>query len=244
MNIGYLKVERRIRPSRASVLRKLGIADLVSTAPFDIAAAHEALVRRQAVRERIHADGLVVDVPAGVYHPLPDSSSEFFIRNIKAMDQNLIAKTLEIGAGCGIISLYMAANWTSRTVATDISPIAVEATVANAKLNNVTLTAFQSDLFENIDEKDFDLIVFNTPMVDKNPENDIERFSLCDPHGRTTEAYLRQARRHVSKDGLIIFPICNNSAYEVMDTIDLDYEIVGFELAYSGFWRAIVGARN
>jgi methylase of polypeptide subunit release factors len=244
MNIGYLKVERRIAPRRASVLRKLGIADLVDTTMFDIEAAHEALVRRQAVPERIHADGLVVDVPAGVYHPLPDSSSEFFIRNIKAMNPNLIAKTLEIGCGCGIISLYMAANWTSRTMATDISPIAVEATVANAKLNNVDLTAFQSDLFEKIDEKDFDLIVFNTPLVDKNPENDIERYSLCDPQGRITEAYLRQARRHVSNDGLIIFSICNNSAYEVMDAIDLNYEIVGFELAYSGFWRAIVGARN
>jgi methylase of polypeptide subunit release factors len=244
MNIGYLKAERRIAPPRASVLRKLGLSNLVSTAKFDIAAAHEALVRRQAVPERIYADGLVVDVPAGVYHPLPDSSSEFFIRNIKAMNPDVIAKTLEIGAGCGIISLYMAANWTSRTVATDISPIAVEATIANAKLNNVTLTAFQSDLFQNIDEKDFDLIVFNTPLVDKNPENDIERYSLCDPQGRITESYLRQARRHVSKDGLIIFSICNNSAYEVMDAIDLDYQIVGFELAYSGFWRAIVGARN
>jgi methylase of polypeptide subunit release factors len=244
MSIGYLNAERRIAPPRASVLRKLGLSNLVSTAKFDIAAAHEALVRRQAVPERICADGLVVDVPAGVYHPLPDSSSEFFIRNIKAMNQNLIAKTLEIGAGCGIISLYMAANWASRTVATDISQIAVEATVANAKLNKVDVTAFQSDLFENIDEKDFDLIVFNTPLVDKNPENDIERYSLCDPHGRITESYLRQARRHVSTDGLIIFSICNNSAYEVMDAIDLDYQIVGFELAYSGFWRAIVGARN
>jgi release factor glutamine methyltransferase len=160
------------------------------------------------------------------------------------MNPNLIAKTLEIGTGCGIISLFLAANWTSRTVATDISPIAVEATIANAKLNNVTLTAFQSDLFEKIEEKDFDLIVFNTPLVDKNPENDIERYSLCDPNGQITEAYLRQARRHVSKDGLIIFAICNNSAYEVMDAIDLHYQIVGFELAYSGFWRAIVGARN
>ena len=244
MNIGYLKVERRVAPRRTSVLRKLGISNLVSTAMFDIASAHEALVRRQAVPERIFADGLVVDVPAGVYHPLPDSSSEFFIRNIRAMNPNLIAKTLEIGTGCGIISLFMAANWTSRTVATDISPIAVEATIANAKLNNVSLTAFQSDLFEKIDEKDFDLIVFNTPLVDKNPENDIERYSLCDPQGRITESYLRQARRHVSNDGLIIFSICNNSAYEVMDAIDLDYQIVGFELAYSGFWRAIVGARN
>src|SRR5208282_6176033 len=148
--------------SRLSVLRKLGLANLVNTERMDIAAAHEALVRRQAVPERIHTDGLIVDVPAGVYHPLPDSSSEFFIRNIKAMNPELIAKTLEIGCGCGIISLYMAANWTSSTVATDISPIAVEATIANARLNNVSLTAFQSDLFEKIDERDFDLIVFNT----------------------------------------------------------------------------------
>ena len=120
----------------------------------------------------------------------------------------------------------------------------MQATLDNARLNNLKLTAFQSDLFERIDERDFDLIVFNTPMIDKNPENDIEKYSLCDPHGRITESYLRQARHHVSKDGLIIFSICNNSAYEVMDGIDLDYSIVGFELGYSGFWRAIVGARN
>ncbi len=81
-------------------------------------------------------------------------------------------------------------------------------------------------------------------MIDKTPENDIEKYSLCDPHGLITENYLRQARHHVSKDGLIIFSICNNSAYEVMDAIDLDYSIVGFELGFSGFWRAIVGARR
>ena len=80
-------------------------------------------------------------------------------------------------------------------------------------------------------------------MIDKNPENDIEKYSLCDPNGRITEAYLRQASRHVSKDGLIIFSICNNSAYEVLESVDLDYSIVGFEYGLSGFWRAIVGAR-
>jgi HemK-related putative methylase len=237
-----MNIEYRVG-ARKSVLRKLAIADLVSTSLFDIAAAHDALVRRQSVPERILTDGLVVDVPAGVYHPLPDSSSEFFIRNIKAMDWIRIKKTLEIGAGCGIISLFMAANWNPRVVATDISPVAVQATLHNADLNGISLTAFQSDLFENIEEKDFDLIVFNTPMIDKTPENEIEKYSLCDPGGRITEAYLRQAREHVSSDGLIIFSICNNSAYEVMDAIDLDYSIVGFELGFSGFWRAIVGAR-
>ena len=66
-----MNVETRVGP-RLSVLRKLGLANLVNTERMDIAAAHEALVRRQAVPERIHTDGLIVDVPAGVYHPLPE----------------------------------------------------------------------------------------------------------------------------------------------------------------------------
>ena len=164
MNIGYLKVERRIEPRRASVLRKLGISNLVNTAMFDIAAAHEAWFAARRFRNVSSPTALWSTCRPASTTRCRTSSSEFFIRNIKAMNPNLIAKTLEIGCGCGIISLYMAANWTSRTVATDISPIAVEATIANAKLNNVNVTAFQSDLFEKIDEKDFDLIVFNTPL--------------------------------------------------------------------------------
>ena len=237
-----MNIEYKVGPRRM-VLKKLGISNLVNTATFDIAAAHEALVRRQAVPERIETDGLIVDVPAGVYHPLPDSSSEFFIRNIRAMEPGQVARTCEIGCGSGIISLFVAKNYPSHVVATDISPVAVQATLDNAELNNVPLTAFESDLFENVAEGDFNLIIFNTPMIDKNPENDIEKYSLCDPNGRITEAYLQQASRHVAKDGLIIFSICNNSAYEVLENLDLDYSIVGLELAYSGFWRAIVGAR-
>ena len=61
-----MNIEYKVGPRKA-VLRKLGLGSLVNTAPFDIAAAHEALVRRQAVPERIVTDGLIVDVPAGVY---------------------------------------------------------------------------------------------------------------------------------------------------------------------------------
>ena len=66
-----MNIEYRVG-ARQSVLRKLGLTCLVNTSTFDIAAAHAALVRRQAVPERIHTDGLIVDVPAGVYHPLPE----------------------------------------------------------------------------------------------------------------------------------------------------------------------------
>jgi hypothetical protein len=41
---------------------------------------------------------------------------------------------------------------------------------------------------------------------------------------------------------LIIVSISSNSAYEVLEDIPMTFKIVGFELSYSGFWWAVVGA--
>jgi release factor glutamine methyltransferase len=187
---------------------------------------------------------LTVDAPAGIYHPTPDSSSELFIRNMRAMDSRKVAKALEIGAGCGAISLFMAARWKCQVTASDISPEAIAAVKRNAERNHIEINALTSDLFENIREKDFDLIVFNTPLIDKKPENSIEKYSLCDPEGRIMGAFVRDAGRYIRKNGLIIFSLCSNSAYEVMDAVDLRFRIIALELGYSGFWRAIVGAER
>jgi hypothetical protein len=65
---------------------------------------------------------------------------------------------------------------------------------------------------------------------------------LCDPNGVITGSFLRGSKRFLSKNGVAIVSICRNSAYEVFDKVDLKYRIVGFELSYGGFWRAIVGA--
>lgn len=228
--------------ARGAVLRKLGLASLVSTSRIDISEFHHAHVERQAIPARYIIDGLTIDAPSGIYHPTPDSSSELFIRNLKAMNTEKISKTLEIGAGCGAISLSIASNWRCRVVASDISPEAVEAVKHNAALNGLKIDIVKSDLFENIEERDFDLIIFNTPLIDQEPETSIERYSLCDPEGRIVGAFLRQARNHVKRSGLIIFSLCSNSAYEVMDDVALRFRIVALELGYSGFWRAIVGA--
>jgi len=236
-------LELRTREAvRSAVLARLGLSSLVSTSKIDISASHHAHVAEQNIPARFVIDGLTLDVPAGVYHPTPNSSSELFLRNLKAMDQKKIKKTLEVGAGCGAISLYIAANWDSKVVASDISSVAVECVKKNAALNGLEIETIKSDLFEDIAEKDFDLIIFNTPLIDKRPENTIEKYSLCDPGGRILEAYLRQAEKHIRKTGLIIFSICSNTAYEVLGDINLKFRIVGFELSYSGFWWAIVGA--
>jgi release factor glutamine methyltransferase len=229
--------------ARGAVLTRLGLSSLVTTAAIDISAFHNAHVERQNIPARFVIDGLTVDAPAGIYHPTPDSSSELFIRNMRAMDSSKIAKTLEIGAGCGAISLFVAARWKCQVTASDISPEAVASVKHNAALNGLKIDAITSDLFDNIEEKDYDLIVFNAPLIDKKPESTIEKYSLCDPEGRIVGAFLKDAGKHIKKSGLIIFSLCSNSAYEVMDGIDLRFRIVAFELGYSGFWRAVVGAQ-
>jgi HemK-like putative methylase len=230
--------------ARGSVLTRLGLSSLVTTAAMDISAGHHAHVEKQTIPGQFVIDGLTVDAPAGIYHPTPDSSSELFIRNMRAMDSRKVAKALEIGAGCGAISLFMAARWKCQVTASDISPEAIAAVKRNAERNHIEINALTSDLFENIREKDFDLIVFNTPLIDKKPENSIEKYSLCDPEGRIMGAFVRDAGRYIRKNGLIIFSLCSNSAYEVMDAVDLRFRIIALELGYSGFWRAIVGAER
>jgi HemK-related putative methylase len=228
--------------AREGLLERLGLSGLTTPSFMDIAAPHSALVEKQSVPARFVIDGLTIDAPAGVYHPAPDSSSEFFIRNLREMKSDRFKSVLEIGAGCGAISLYIAARWNATIKASDISPAAVESIKRNAALNGLTIDVVESDMFQRIATQKFDLIIFNAPLIDKIPENAIEQHSLCDPGGLLTRAYLRGARRFLSRNGVAIVSICRNSAYEVLSEVDLEYRIVGFELSYGGFWRAIVGA--
>jgi HemK-related putative methylase len=237
-----LEVRRR-EIVRASVLGKLGLSALVPTSTVNISASHHAHVVQQSIPARFVIDGLTIDAPAGVYHPTPNSSSELFLRNLKAMDKSKIGKVLEIGAGCGAISLYIAAHWNAKVVASDISPMAIETIEKNAAANGLKIETVNSDLFENIQEREFDLIIFNAPLIDKEPENNVERYSLCDPGGHITQSYLQGAGRFLKKGGMAIVSICSNSAYEVLDDVDLNLKVIGFELSYSGFWWGIVGAK-
>jgi methylase of polypeptide subunit release factors len=230
--------------ARRSVLETLGLSELVSTEFIDISAGHRQHLEQQKKHARFVINGLTIDAPEGVYHPTPESSSLLFIRNIMAMNKPAIPRTLEIGAGCGAISLFVAARYHSEVVATDIASEAIDAIGRNSERNKVAVRVIKSDLFDNVVEHDFDLIIFNVPLIDKEPDDDVERANLCDPGGRILRRFLLNSGSFLSRDGLIIFSLCSNTAYEVLDGIDLNFRIVGLELVGDGFWRAIVGAEH
>lgn len=230
--------------ARRKVLEELGLSGLVSTAFVDIAAGHRQHVEAQRRPARFVIDGLTIDAPEGVYHPTPESSSLLFIRNIMAMNKPSIPRTLEIGAGCGAISLFVASRWKSEVVATDIAMDAIEAIGKNAQMNKIPIRVIKSDLFDNVADRDFDLIIFNVPLIDKEPEDELERANLCDPGGRILRRFLEKVGGYLGRHGLVVFSVCSNTAYEALDGVDLSFRIIGLELVGDGFWRAIVGAEH
>ena len=68
-------------------------------------------------------------------------------------------------------SLYQNATVTG----IDISPNAIELAKENAILNNLDVNFIESDLFENVPENNFDLIVANLPYI---PTNDIKTLDI------------------------------------------------------------------
>lgn len=85
---------------------------------------------------------------------------------------------LELGCGCGIISV-LAAKKGAIVTATDINPIALDALEKNAENNQVTIEISHSDVFENLTNRSFDYIVINPPYYPKNPTSIAENAWYC-----------------------------------------------------------------
>lgn len=230
--------------ARRRVLERLGLERLVTADYLDIEAGHRALAEAQRAPARFRIHGLTIEAPAGVYHPTPESSSMLFIHNLEALAAPAIPRMLEIGTGCGAIALFVARRWGGEVTATDISETTLAAARANARRNGLSPRLLKCDLFEGVGASEFDLVVFNTPLIDKSPEDDLERESLCDPGGRLLRRYLDGLPGVLAPRGLALFGLCCNTAYQQLDEVALDFRVVGMELIGGGFWRAIVAARR
>jgi release factor glutamine methyltransferase len=112
--------------------------------------------------------GLRFTVPPGVFHP------GFFLSSHALADEmvdtlDLRARTaLDVGTGSGFLAL-VAARAGATTTAIDINPAAVETARNNASRNGLTVEVLQSDLFDALDERVFDVVVVNPPYFRKDP---------------------------------------------------------------------------
>jgi methylase of polypeptide subunit release factors len=232
------------RAARARVLTRLGLERLVTHDFLDIVEAHRAHALSLAEPGLFDIEGLKIEAPAGIYHPHSASSSLMFIRNVVEAKPGKYERVWDLGCGSGAIGLFMARQYGADTLASDISPTAVETTRANAARNGLSVRTQIANLFDGVEERDFDLIVFNIPLIDAIPESDLDRDTMCDPGGDLLASFCHNVDRYLAPDGYALTGICCNSAYERLDDLQAKMWIVGIDMAGNGFWRAILGVRR
>ena len=113
----------------------------------------------------------------GVFPPFFTMSTKILLRFLDT--QNVEGKSfLELGCGCGIISIY-AAKKGAFVTATDINVMALEQLRIDAKKNSVALDIVYSDLFENLHGRTFDYIFINPPYYPRTPASITEKAWFC-----------------------------------------------------------------
>lgn len=97
---------------------------------------------------------------------IPRSDTEVIVEEIINTNKNKKVKILDLCTGSGCIAVSLKKYIPSAEVyASDISVGALNVAKLNAKDNGTEVKFIESDMFKNIKEKDFDIIVSNPPYI-------------------------------------------------------------------------------
>jgi len=137
---------------------------------------------------------------------------------------------LELGCGCGIISIYSAKNGALVT-ATDINPIALDALTKNATRNEVALEIIESNLFDELQTKTFDFIFINPPYYPKEPKSVAEMAWFCGEGFEYFEKLFLQLPKFSSHNNKIYMILSEDCQLEKIKAIALKNDMA-FELVF------------
>ncbi len=146
-------------------------------------------------------------------------------------------KILDLCTGSGAIGISIAKNIKNAKVyATDIKNAVIDIAKQNAKQNNVDNIEFiVSDMFENIQEKDFDIIVSNPPYIEtdviKTLPTEVRNEPIIALDGgkdglKFYKIILSEYKKYLKKDGYLLLEIGYNQAKCVGELINLNYSII------------------
>lgn len=142
-----------------------------------------------------------------MFNPNDYFSSKIFADFILSLGDLGGKYILDMGCGSGIVSVF-AASRDARCLAVDVNPVSVKTTEENAMTNGFKekINTLQSDLFEHIPaEEKFDMIFFNPPYYEKEPQTDFEKAFFTGKDFRVIRKFLQRAGGHLAPEGTIYF---------------------------------------
>ena len=215
---------------------------------------HMSFIERQRNQFNSNFMGLPIEVRDGVYHPFHGSSTHVVadaVLRIVRRDMEI----LEIGSGSGALACFLASQG-CQVVATDIDVHALEC--AQLNINNSGLqdrvTLIHSNLFESVPDKQFDMIIFNPPLlhceaiaVNEGLEQRYDDIAI-DVNGEALIQYGKQAKRYLKPSGQVITLVSNIGKFEVIE--EFTKEMNEVDVLYAQYrnsgnqWRFVLAATN
>jgi release factor glutamine methyltransferase len=156
-------------------------------------------------------------IPPGVFHPGLFFSTKILLNYILQLDLN--NKTiLELGAGSGLIS-FAAAQKNAIVTATDISELAIEYLYINSERNQIPINIIHSDLFENIQPQQFDIIVINPPYYKKNPQTRADYAWYCGENGEYFHKLFGSLKNYINDQSSVLMILSEECDIELIKNI-------------------------
>lgn len=167
---------------------------------------------------------------------IPQPDTEVLVEEgIKIIiEQNM--EVLDLCTGSGAIAISIAHYCQNSTVtATDVSQEALDVARKNANSNNVNIEFIESDLFDELAERSFDIILSNPPYIETDIINTLEKDVQAEPHlaldgGRDgLEFYkkiLNEAHKHLKTNGYLMLEIGYNQGNAVINLAHKNLKLI------------------
>lgn len=162
------------------------------------------------------------------------------------VDEDDVLNVLDLCTGSGCIGIACAYAFPLADV--DLSDVSADALeVANINIDGhdarQRVTTIESDIFSNLQEKQYDIIVSNPPYVDAEDMTDLPQEFHHEPElGLSsgadgldiTRVILQQAAQHLTNNGILVVEV-GNSQYALMELFpDLPFQWIEFERGGDG----------
>ena len=165
-------------------------------------------------------------------------------------------KILDMCTGSGIIAISTAKNVdnTSQVYASDISDKALKIAEYNSKKNSANVKFILSNLFENINDIDFDIIVSNPPYITKEEMQHLEMQVKKEPeialYGGIDgldfyKRITKEAVEHLKIGGYLLFEIGYKQKEAVMEILEQNkFKNIRCVKDFNNLDRVIIGEKE
>ena len=195
---------------------------------------------------------LKINVDERVLIPRPETE-QLVEEALKYIDSTKVV--LDLCTGSGAIAIAVATKTGAKVVAVDVSEGALELAQENAKLNSASVEFIKSDLFEELGERKFDIIISNPPYIPSEDVKQLQREvrdfepTLALDGGKDgLDFYIRitkEASLHMVEDGLLAFEIGIYQGEAVAEMCKaVGFGAVAIRKDYAGIERMVFAAKE